>query len=101
MIVADEPTGNLDTASGDELMNLLSDLNKKKGKTILMVTHDLEYLKYANRLYHIIDGLKVEEGEGIDKIMKDLKTKKGKRLRLDVRDNTYLNMRMNGGRNEN
>lgn len=101
MIVADEPTGNLDTASGDELMNLLSDLNKKKGKTILMVTHDLEYLKYANRLYHIIDGLKVEEGEGIDKMMKDLKTKKGKRLRLDVRDNTYLNMRMNGGRNEN
>jgi putative ABC transport system ATP-binding protein len=100
MIVADEPTGNLDTASGDELMNLLSELNRKKGKTILMVTHDLEYLRYANRLYHIIDGLKVEEGAGIDKVTKRLKTKKGKRLRLNVRDNTYLNMRMNGGGNE-
>lgn len=100
MIVADEPTGNLDTASGDELMGLLSDLNKKKGKTILMVTHDLEYLRFANRLYHIIDGLKVEEGRAAAEITKTLKSKKGKRLRLDVRDNSYLNLRVNGGKNE-
>jgi len=79
---------------------LLSDLNKKKGKTILMVTHDLEYLRFANRLYHIIDGLKVEEGRAAAEITKTLKSKKGKRLRLDVRDNSYLNLRVNGGKNE-
>jgi len=100
MIVADEPTGNLDTASGDQLMDLLSDLNKKRGKTVLMVTHDLEYLRFANRLYHIIDGLKVEEGRSEAEITNTLNSKKGKRLRLDVRDTGYLSLRTNGGKNE-
>jgi len=61
MIVADEPTGNLDSTSGDELMNLLKKLNEEQGKTIIMVTHDLEYLKYSNRAIHIIDGNLVDE----------------------------------------
>lgn len=56
LIIADEPTGNLDSASGKELMDLLSGLNKK-GKTVIMVTHDLAYLPYANRIFHIVDGL--------------------------------------------
>jgi len=56
LIIADEPTGNLDSASGKELMDLLSGLNKK-GKTVIMVTHDLAYLTYANRIFHIVDGL--------------------------------------------
>lgn len=97
MIVADEPTGNLDTVSGDELMNLLSDLNKKKGKTVLMVTHDLEYLRFANRLYHIIDGLKVEEGKNFKASLVRIKTKKGKRLSVNVRDNDFLSVREKNG----
>jgi putative ABC transport system ATP-binding protein len=55
LLVADEPTGNLDTVSGKELMNLLSSLNKEN-KTIIMVTHDLEYLDYADKIFYMLDG---------------------------------------------
>lgn len=58
-IVADEPTGNLDTVSGSELLNTFIHL-VAEGKTIIMVTHDLEYLKYGTRLLHMIDGTIVE-----------------------------------------
>ncbi len=60
MIVADEPTGNLDTVSGRELLDTFLKL-KDLGKTIVMVTHDLEYLKYATKIFHMIDGEVVEE----------------------------------------
>lgn len=55
IIVADEPTGNLDYQSGEELMELLQMFNNK-GKTIIMVTHDLAYIKYAKRTIKIFDG---------------------------------------------
>lgn len=58
ILIADEPTGNLDFESGQILMNLLQELNES-GKTILMVTHDLEYIKYAKSVIKIFDG-KVE-----------------------------------------
>ena len=92
MIVADEPTGNLDTVSGDELMNLLFDLNKEKGKTVVMVTHDLEYLRYANKLFHIVDGELVEEmdNKGAAKLAAELKSKKGLRTKTTVRDKNFL-----------
>ena len=60
VIIADEPTGNLDFKSGEELMQLLKLLNGE-GKTIIMVTHDLEYLKYASRSLIMFDGRIVEE----------------------------------------
>lgn len=56
IIIADEPTGNLDYQTGQEVMQLLRDLNTKEKKTVVMVTHDLEYLKYANRAIKIFDG---------------------------------------------
>lgn len=56
LIIADEPTGNLDFESGKELMTLLSNLNIDKHKTIIMVTHDLEYLKYAKTVIKMFDG---------------------------------------------
>lgn len=59
IIVADEPTGNLDFESGQDLMKLLYALNKE-GKTVVMVTHDLEYLKYAQRALRMFDGKLVE-----------------------------------------
>lgn len=92
LIVADEPTGNLDTVSGDALMGLLKSLSKDEGKTILMITHDLEYLKYANRLFHIIDGLLAEESDGknAEELVKKMGTKKGKRKGVTVRDKNYL-----------
>lgn len=60
ILIADEPTGNLDFESGRELMNLLLDLNKED-KTVIMVTHDLEYLSYATRAIRMLDGRIIEE----------------------------------------
>lgn len=58
-VAADEPTGNLDTVSGENLMETFADLSRS-GKTICMITHDLEYLKYATKLFHMVDGKIVE-----------------------------------------
>jgi len=92
IIVADEPTGNLDTVSGDELMAFMSKLNKEHGKTIIMVTHDLEYLRYANRLFHIIDGVKAEEfeGEAAKKAPVSMRSKKGVRTGKTLQDADFL-----------
>ncbi|MFA9288252.1 MAG: ABC transporter ATP-binding protein [Weeksellaceae bacterium] len=60
ILVADEPTGNLDTVSGQELIESFCNLNKA-GKTLIMVTHDLEYLRYGTHLVHMVDGQIVEE----------------------------------------
>lgn len=61
LIVADEPTGNLDTLSGYQLVKTFTELNEKEGKTIIMVTHDLEYLRFGTKIVHMIDGQIVEE----------------------------------------
>jgi ABC-type lipoprotein export system ATPase subunit len=55
IILADEPTGNLDTKTGEQILNFLSSLNKE-GKTILLVTHDSSLIKYTNRVINIKDG---------------------------------------------
>lgn len=56
VILADEPTGNLDSVSGRLVMSHLKMLNKKEKKTVIVVTHDLSMAKYADRIIHIIDG---------------------------------------------
>jgi putative ABC transport system ATP-binding protein len=56
VIIADEPTGNLDYESGQELMQVLTQMNTKLHKTILMVTHDLEYLKFAKTAVKMFNG---------------------------------------------
>jgi putative ABC transport system ATP-binding protein len=57
IILADEPTGNLDTASGEDIMKLLLSLNKTDGTTLLIVTHDPEVAAVAERIIHLRDGL--------------------------------------------
>ncbi len=59
-IIADEPTGSLDSVSGDMIMNLLYDAQAKEGHTIILVTHNMEYLPLADHLLHLQDGV-VEE----------------------------------------
>jgi putative ABC transport system ATP-binding protein len=56
LIVADEPTGDLDRKSADEILNLLDKLNKEFGKTIIMVTHDPAAAERASRVHHLDKG---------------------------------------------
>jgi putative ABC transport system ATP-binding protein len=60
IILADEPTGNLDSASGMEIMQLLLSLNKERGTTLILVTHDPDVAAQTQRIIHIRDGV-VEE----------------------------------------
>ena len=59
IILADEPTGNLDSAMGNEIMDILLELNKRDGATIIMVTHDENMAKRTNRLVRLFDGTQV------------------------------------------
>jgi putative ABC transport system ATP-binding protein len=56
VIMADEPTGNLDTARSREIMDLLTRFNHEYGITIVMVTHEADMAEYAHRLIHFLDG---------------------------------------------
>jgi putative ABC transport system ATP-binding protein len=56
MIIADEPTGNLDFEAGEELILMLKKINQDQGKTIIMVTHDLDYLEHADTCIRLLNG---------------------------------------------
>jgi len=60
VLLADEPTGNLDSANGEAVMELLHDLHRT-GSTICMVTHDPRYARHADRIIHLFDGRIVRE----------------------------------------
>ena len=57
IVMADEPTGNLDTKSGDEIMDVLLELNKERGTTLIIVTHDPEVAEMTERVINIRDGV--------------------------------------------
>jgi putative ABC transport system ATP-binding protein len=57
VLLADEPTGNLDSKRSHEILQLLSDLNREKGITIVMVTHEPDMAAYAHRIVHFVDGM--------------------------------------------
>lgn len=65
IILADEPTGNLDTKSGDEVMDILLSLNKEHGTTLVVVTHDPDIAERTRRIIHIRDGV-VEDGDSVE-----------------------------------
>lgn len=56
IIFADEPTGNLDSHTSEDVMKLMQDVVKKQKKTLVMVTHDEHLAAYADRVFHIMDG---------------------------------------------
>lgn len=83
IMLADEPTGNLDSKSANEVMRLLISLNKKSKRTVVLITHNPEYLDYSDRIFFLKDGKVVdvkvnskvkgiEEVEEIGKIRDDL-----------------------------
>jgi putative ABC transport system ATP-binding protein len=63
ILLADEPTGNLDSTNGESVMELMRELHRG-GATICMVTHDPRYAQHADRIVHLFDGLIVEEETG-------------------------------------
>ena len=68
ILLADEPTGNLDSKNGDAVMELLRDLHRE-GATICMVTHDQRFARHAERTVHLFDGRIVEEDTGADRAL--------------------------------
>lgn len=61
LVLADEPTGNLDSKSSDEVMSMLKMCNQSYGQTVIMITHNLDIAKQADRIITISDGKIVEE----------------------------------------
>jgi putative ABC transport system ATP-binding protein len=66
VILADEPTGNLDTATSREIMNLLTALNRDSGITVVMVTHEPDMASYARRVIRFVDGLIESDGPAVE-----------------------------------
>lgn len=64
IILADEPTGNLDSKSGREIMAIFQRLNQEKGITIVFVTHELEIARYTQRIVRLVDG-QIERDEAV------------------------------------
>ena len=69
IIFADEPTGNLDSKSGGEVMELLEDSCRKMGKTLVIITHDSRIAERARRQFVIMDGVVMEKGEEIERCL--------------------------------
>jgi lipoprotein-releasing system ATP-binding protein len=65
IVLADEPTGNLDAATGSEIVRLLRDLNRADGVTIIMVTHNLEIVERTDRVVRLVSG-RVETKAALD-----------------------------------
>jgi putative ABC transport system ATP-binding protein len=59
LVLADEPTGNLDSQMGDEIMEILAELNSNDGTTIVMVTHDQRLGERTERIVRLFDGRQV------------------------------------------
>jgi lipoprotein-releasing system ATP-binding protein len=61
VLLADEPTGNLDAATGDEIVRLLRDINRDEGVTIVMVTHNLDIVAATDRVVRMVNGVVTDD----------------------------------------
>jgi ABC-type lipoprotein export system ATPase subunit len=71
VLLADEPTGNLDSRTSEEVLAMFQELNGQEGITIIMVTHDAQVARHAQRVVHIHDGLIVQQSAAGDGMMVD------------------------------
>jgi putative ABC transport system ATP-binding protein len=69
LILADEPTGNLDTKTGEIVLGTFQKLNKESGRTVILITHEHDIALYADRIIHIRDGLIVSDEKNHNKIV--------------------------------
>ncbi len=67
LIMADEPTGNLDTKTGEIVLGTFEMLNKKHGHTVILITHELDVAEHADRIIHIRDGAIVSDEKNLNK----------------------------------
>jgi putative ABC transport system ATP-binding protein len=83
IFIVDEPTGSLDSKAAQEVMDLLEQLNKKSKRTLILVTHNAEYLKYADTVYHLKDGriTKVERRSRVA----DFDEKEHEQIKVDLK----------------
>lgn len=81
IVFADEPTGNLDTKTTMEVMDLIKSIAKKNNQTIVMVTHDPRLAQYADKIIHILDG-KIQNVE----ILNDVKQEKEKEVENKIKN---------------
>jgi ABC-type lipoprotein export system ATPase subunit len=68
IIIGDEPTGNLDSATGNKILDMLLKLNREKGKTLIIVTHDADIAHMADQIITIKDGILVRDGVGYQQL---------------------------------
>ncbi|MCA9971600.1 MAG: ATP-binding cassette domain-containing protein [Anaerolineales bacterium] len=89
LVLADEPTGNLDSATGESIMTLLRELNREQGITLIVVTHDAEVAAYADRIVRLRDGAIAaieENGVGETAVGSDPLSEMAPAGRLTLRD---------------
>jgi ABC-type lipoprotein export system ATPase subunit len=70
LLLADEPTGNLDSTTSEEVLAMFQELNRREGITIIMVTHDAQVARHAQRAIHVRDGMVVDRraaGNGFER----------------------------------
>jgi len=77
IIFADEPTGNLDSKTSEEVMELMKKVVREKQQTLVMVTHDKQLASYADRVFHIIDGKIVKIDDNRNKNMSERMSEEG------------------------
>jgi ABC-type lipoprotein export system ATPase subunit len=73
IVWADEPTGNLDRKTSEDIMDLMKRLNGEKGQTFVIVTHDIRVGRKCDRILHMRDGVLVSQDEDIDELTEELK----------------------------
>jgi putative ABC transport system ATP-binding protein len=69
LILADEPTGNLDSKTGEIVLNTFKKLNQEQNRTIILITHEQDIAEHANRIIHFKDGLIISDKPNNPKII--------------------------------